>query len=150
MPVLFFDGECILCNAMAGWVAKQDTTGSISFASLQSKYAKERLPPALWGVTTLVFIEKDRILTRSTAVFEILKYLPAWRVCRLLRFLPGKITDGLYDQVAARRLQWFGKATACAVLPAGLQKRCIPDAASGFDLCLTPETAAREIWVSEG
>lgn len=127
MPVLFFDGECVLCNATARWVARYNRSGNIRFASLQGIYAKKKLKSDFQTGDSLVFTDGDRVLTRSAAVFEILKYLPAWRWLRTLRFLPERLADRLYDGVAKNRFRWFGKQTECRVAPPGLRERFIAD-----------------------
>lgn len=126
MPVLFFDGECVLCNTVAHKIAKRNPSGSIRFASLQGSYAKE-IPENLQDAETLVFIDGNRFFTRSAAVFEILKHLPAWRWLRILRFIPRSLADGLYDFVAKNRIRWFGRQADCRVPPPGLRERFITD-----------------------
>lgn len=123
--VLFFDGECILCNGAVRWILERNTSGDIRFASLQGNYAKKMLG---YGVEdSMVFMEGDRVFTRSAAVFEILRYLPAWRWMRVLRFIPRRITDGIYKWVARNRFRWFGKQEVCRVLPPGYSERLISD-----------------------
>ncbi len=125
MPVLFFDGECVLCNRAARWIAERNPSGNIRFASLQSVYAKEKLTEELQQGETMVFMNEDRFFVRSAAVFELLKYLPAWRWVRVLRFIPRSAADRLYNLVAKNRFRWFGRQTECRIPPAGLRERFI-------------------------
>ncbi|MBX2952005.1 MAG: DUF393 domain-containing protein [Leadbetterella sp.] len=127
MPVLFFDGECVLCNGVARRVAESNPSGNIRFASLQGAYAGRTLKKDLLTAETLVFIDTDRLFTRSEAVFEVLRHLPAWRWLRVFRFIPRGLADKLYDFVAARRIRWFGRQTDCRILPPGLKERFIAD-----------------------
>lgn len=127
MQILFFDGECVLCNTAAHWIARRNSAGNIRFASLQGVYAKEKLDDDLLRAGTLVFLDGTRFFVRSAAVFRILKYLPAWRWLRILRFIPQPVADSLYNQVALNRFRWFGRQTACRVPPPELRDRFIID-----------------------
>ena len=125
MPVLFFDGECVLCNNAAHWIAERNPSGNIRFASLQGAYAKEKLGERFQGAETMVLMDEGRFFARSAAVFTVLKYLPAWRWLRALRFIPRPIADGLYNLVAKNRFRWFGRYTECPVPASGLRDRFI-------------------------
>lgn len=127
MPVLFFDGECVLCNTIAHKIAERNRSGNIRFASLQGSYAK-KLPENLQNAETLVFMDGDRFFIRSAAVFEILKHLPAWwRWLRIFHFIPRRLADGLYDFVAKNRIRWFGRQADCRIPPPDLRERFIAD-----------------------
>lgn len=125
MPVLFFDGECVLCNTAAYWIAARNPSGNIRFASLQSVYAKENLGEDLRSAETMVFMDEDLFFVRSAAVFEVLKYLPAWRWVRVLRFIPRSAADWIYNRVAENRFRWFGRQTVCRIPPPDLRERFI-------------------------
>lgn len=124
---MFFDGECVLCNGVARKVAAGNPSGNIRFASLQGAYAGKTLEKDLLTAETLVFMDGDRFFTRSAAVFEVLKHLPAWRWLRVLRFIPQGLADKLYGFVAKNRIRWFGRQTECGILPPGLRGRFIAD-----------------------
>lgn len=127
MQILFFDGECVLCNSAAQWIAKHNLSGNIRFASLQGSYAKEKLADEFLNAGSLVFLDGNLFFVRSAAVFRILKYLPAWSWLRILRFIPQRTADLIYNQVAARRFRWFGRREACRVPPPEVRERFIID-----------------------
>ena len=125
MPILFFDGECVLCNGAAQWIAKRNPSGNIRFASLQGDYAKENLREDLQTAETLVWMDEGRFLVRSEAVFSVLKHLPAWRWLRILRFIPRRLADRVYDWIAGNRFRWFGRQTECSIPPPARRERFI-------------------------
>jgi predicted DCC family thiol-disulfide oxidoreductase YuxK len=127
MQVLFFDGECVLCNSTAHRVAKLNTQQNIHFASLQGKLSLEKLKALPHNIDSIVFLDKDRIYIKSEAVFEILKYLPSLKWLRIFRIFPLTLRDLIYDFVARNRLKWFGKQDLCEVPPKEFRGRYIAD-----------------------
>jgi predicted DCC family thiol-disulfide oxidoreductase YuxK len=70
-----------------------------------------------------------RLLERSAAVVEGLRL--AGGACRvpaaILRFVPARLADGVYDLVALVRHRLFRKpGSACPVVPAALRARLLP------------------------
>lgn len=127
MKVLFFDGECVMCNGAAHWVAKQDNSGQIKFASLQGAFAKKHLNGLENQVDSLIFIDDDLVFIKSEAFFELLKYLGAFRFLRILLVFPKGFRDFVYDWVAKNRIKWFGKKDYCEMPPSKFRGRYIPD-----------------------
>lgn len=115
MPVLFFDGDCALCNQSVLFILKYERSASMDFASLQSDYAlkqfrDQKLPDSL------VFIENDQIFVKSEAVFEILKHLKGWpKLFKIFNFLPTAFLNVIYDFVARYRKNFFGTSTHCGL-----------------------------------
>lgn len=127
MQVLFFDGECILCNGFAHKVAKLNTTGNLYFASLQSKLAVDNLDHTSLEFNSVVFIDHGHTYLKSEAFFEVLKYIPSLRWLRVIRFLPKRFLDYVYDWVANNRIKWFGKQEYCDVPSKEFRGRYISD-----------------------
>ena len=122
-PVLLYDGTCGLCTRLVQWVLRTDRRGVLRFAPLKGELAgRARLRhPELDQTDSVVWLERagsaSRVLLRSDAVLHLWTYLGRhWRLFALLgRWVPRPIRNWLYDQVAMRRKQWFGRVDSCEV-----------------------------------
>jgi predicted DCC family thiol-disulfide oxidoreductase YuxK len=62
----------------------------------------------------LVLITDLGILVKSDAVIEILLLLGGrWRFVVLLKIIPRKFRDRIYDWIAANRYLWSGNISKC-------------------------------------
>jgi predicted DCC family thiol-disulfide oxidoreductase YuxK len=115
--VLFYDGECGLCNAVVRFLLRRDRRGFLHFAPLQGPAAQAFLRSE--GLDTahfdsLVFVEdlaaaRPVYFLRSNAVLEILRRLGgAWRLTAILRVIPAPLRDLAYRLVARTRYLIFG------------------------------------------
>lgn len=117
--VIIYDGVCHLCSAGVNWIIKADKNKAISFCALQSRAAEPYL--LLSGVTRedvlrrFVFIEGPNSYHQaSTAALKVASYLPfPYSALSIFMIIPAPIRDAVYDYVADRRYQWFGKSTKC-------------------------------------
>lgn len=128
--VVFFDGECALCNSQVQLVLDLDKRQRISFAPLQGKTAERiwqlrpELRPEPGGSFNSMVAVRDletdvpRIWLRSDAALEIAKEvggpMSLFGICRLV---PRPIRDGVYNFIARNRYRWFGKAETCQFRP---------------------------------
>ncbi len=106
--VIFFDGECPLCNRAVRFLASRDKKEKFAYAPLQGETAKKTFgqPPAL---DTLVLVEGNRPLYYGKGALRICWYLGgAWRLLGALSFLPTLLADGIYRLIAKNR-HLFGK-----------------------------------------
>jgi predicted DCC family thiol-disulfide oxidoreductase YuxK len=123
-PLLFFDGQCAMCNGWVQFVAAEERSPDFSFAPLRSDAGRSVLSRHAMDPEfndSIVLVEgsngNERVFTKSTAVLRILDALGGfWRVVSWLRIIPRPLRDGVYDFVAARRLRWFGQASSCSIL----------------------------------
>ncbi len=105
--IIFYDGECGLCNRSIQFVLKHERNSAIYFSALQSEFAvnyfqSHQFP--LPDLTTVYFFEKNCLYKKSEAAFRIIPYLKWY--CQLLRMfsiLPTCITNRMYDFIARRR-----------------------------------------------
>jgi predicted DCC family thiol-disulfide oxidoreductase YuxK len=118
VDVVIFDGLCGLCDRFVSFVLARDPHARFRFAAQQNPWAKAFL--AAHGVselaasTVMVAAADGRLLKRSAAVFHVLGRLSgAWKIIALFRLLPHGLTDFVYDQIARRRLRWFGSLDTC-------------------------------------
>ncbi len=117
--LVLFVGVCHVCNGTVSFVLKRDPEGRFVFAPLQSELARGVLRH--FGLPedrleTLVLVEGDECVLRSTAVLRIARRLRApWSLLYALVVVPRALRDWGYGIFAARRYRWFGKRDACAV-----------------------------------
>lgn len=128
-PILFFDGECALCNRAVRWLMASDPSEVFRFAALRGETARERLRgrPPEEGAGTLLLLDEDGVHERSEAVLRAGARLGGlWRGIALLRLLPRSLRDVAYDAVARNRVRWFGRVAACALIPPERQRLLLP------------------------
>jgi len=105
--LVLYDGDCGFCNRSVAFILKHEKSPSIHFAPIQSSKTIELFEGNNWetpNLSTFYFIQNGKKHERSAAAFEVLKYLKyPYRWLRIFRFIPRKLTDWVYNQVAKRR-----------------------------------------------
>ena len=118
-PVLLYDGECGLCNAVVRFLLRRDKRGRLRFAPLQSgpaqAYLRARGLPT-GDFDSLVFVpdweqpESAAPRLRTDGALSALHELGgAWRVVAWARVLPAVLRDPFYKLIARFRYALFGK-----------------------------------------
>lgn len=114
--VIFFDGNCMLCNSFIAFMVKKKI-GSLFFCDINSDIASQLL--ATYSFTdlpknTIYFLSYKKLYWKSTAVLKILSLLgPVSKFCsHLLLIIPAFIRDAVYSLVAKNRYRFF-KQTSC-------------------------------------
>jgi len=107
--ILFFDGDCSLCNKTVQFILKHErnTTESIFFCSLQSAYAKQALEKYHYDfnqLNTLVLLINENVFYKSNAALNIAKYLKSpYRWLAVFRIIPLFIRNAIYNYIAKNR-----------------------------------------------
>jgi predicted DCC family thiol-disulfide oxidoreductase YuxK len=126
-PVLLYDGECGLCNAVVRFMLKRDRRGVLRFAPLQGKTGQALL--RRHGLNTqdfdsLVLVEdlasgEGGCFLRSAGALRALAELGGgWRwFARVLAVIPAGLRDGIYRLVARLRYRLFGRYRPTASPP---------------------------------
>lgn len=125
--VILFDGVCNLCNGFVTFVIARDPGGRFKFGPLQSTAAERLLgdidPRDRWP-DSVVLVENGRVWTRSAAALRIARRLTfPWPLAFALVVVPRPIRDSIYNLVARRRYQWFGKRDVCMMPTQALAER---------------------------
>ena len=119
-PVLFFDGECGLCNRLVRLLLRLDDRGRLRFAALQGAAAQSYLREHGLSTTdfdTLIFVpdwsrrDRPEFLVRTTGVIAALRTVgggTARTLAALLAIFPAKVRDAGYRVVARWRYRIFG------------------------------------------
>ncbi|MDQ3142684.1 MAG: DCC1-like thiol-disulfide oxidoreductase family protein [Bacteroidota bacterium] len=130
--IILFDDICVLCNAFAKFIIRNDKADQFRFGSLQSAISKNILVGLGQDHTKLdsvVLIIEDKIYFKSKAVSKIfIKLGFIWKLFGLLIAIsPVFISDFIYDIIAKNRYQLFGKKDHCEMLSSDLRKKFITD-----------------------
>jgi predicted DCC family thiol-disulfide oxidoreductase YuxK len=117
--IILFDGVCNFCNYWVNFIIQRDRENIFKFAALQSEKGIELLEKfnlSKNNFDSFILITQNKIYKKSQAAFEIAKQLNGWtKVFAPLRFLPGVLTDFIYDLIAKNRYKLFGKKDACRI-----------------------------------
>ena len=129
--IIIYDGICGLCSASVRFVLEHDRAGRFAFVPAQSplgqRLEREHGIDAL-ATGTLVLLDHGQVRTRSDAVAAIGRRLDGvWRILGWLRFLPPRLRDWAYTQIAKRRLAWFGEAPADEAPPPQYRDRFLDE-----------------------
>jgi predicted DCC family thiol-disulfide oxidoreductase YuxK len=118
-PIILFDGVCNFCNSAVNFVIKRDKNSALKFTTLQSNIAHQMLAHQnipTNDLSSFVFIENEKIYTRSTAALRVCTYLTGlWPLVYGFIIVPKFIRDGIYNWVAKNRYRWFGKTKECMI-----------------------------------
>lgn len=127
--ILYYDGECALCNRFIIWILPRMGQSTFRLAPLQGFTAQERLGDnyeKLVALDTVVWQYNDDILIKSAAAAQALRHLPKKRwhiVANAIELFPRIIRDGVYDFIARYRKKIF---TVCPVVPTKFQGYFLP------------------------
>ncbi|MCS7019931.1 MAG: DCC1-like thiol-disulfide oxidoreductase family protein [Cytophagales bacterium] len=125
--LVLFDGICNLCNGLVDFLLSADRRQVLKFASLQSATGQQVLQHFGFDTSyfdTFIFYDKGKIYTRSRAALEVARKLGGiWQIAYLGILIPPCIRDWVYQQISAKRYQWFGKRNMCRMPTPELQAR---------------------------
>lgn len=120
--VVLVDGECVLCDGFARFVAGRDDRGVFVFETQQSNAGQQilKLYDLPLDLKTIILVETsgkiEQCSIKSTAVLRILSQLNfPWSLAWCCLAVPQIIRDWLYVRVAENRYAWFGKKEACSL-----------------------------------
>ena len=118
-PVLYYDAHCKLCNTWLNILRRIDKNNGINFSALQSKAGKilfEKYKFDYQNTDTVIFEKDSKIFVRSEAVIECISCINGfWNIVKVLRIIPLKIRDSVYDTIARNRYKWFGRTNSCEI-----------------------------------
>jgi predicted DCC family thiol-disulfide oxidoreductase YuxK len=121
-PILFIDGECVLCHGLAKFILKEDKGRVLRLSTLQGETARGLLPESLIRQKeTVVLHDAQGAHTHSRAIIRALRCLGGiWVIMAGVGALcPRMIRDQVYRWVAWNRYQIFGRLSSCRLPEAG-------------------------------
>lgn len=114
--ILFYDGDCPLCNRVVTFVLNHEKKPNILFSALGSEAStnwRKAHPESLMDEDSVYFYDGKTLYNRSSAVLKILPHLKWYiQILRIGWMLPKALRDRCYDFVALRRKKWLKE---CAV-----------------------------------
>jgi predicted DCC family thiol-disulfide oxidoreductase YuxK len=113
--IVFYDGECVLCNRTVSFLIKADRDQKLKFAPLEGLTAKTlNINGSADREPSVVFYNNSRLYYRSTAIMNIIQELPfPWHLLLVFRIVPTSIRDYFYKIIGKNRYRWFGKNAFC-------------------------------------
>ncbi len=109
--ILFYDGDCPLCNRVVTFILNHEKESEILFSALDTAAANEflsKLHSYNREEDTVYFFDGNQLYSKSTAVLKLLPFLKGnVFVLRLGWFFPKGLRDKMYDEVAKRRKRIF-------------------------------------------
>ncbi len=117
-PIIFFDGNCGLCNKSIDRIISLDKNNVFRYAPIQGQTAIQLLPEELaTKLETLIYFENGEFWTESEAVVKILKKLGGMFkfIGAILVICPKLIRDYFYQMVSRNRYSWFGRSDNCRI-----------------------------------
>jgi predicted DCC family thiol-disulfide oxidoreductase YuxK len=118
--ILLFDAKCKLCNSSIAFILKYKKNNTIKFCSVQSDIGKEITKDIFKNhpvPTSLIFINKSKVYTKSSAVLQICKFLKGlFPVLFCFIIIPNFIRNPIYDWISKNRYKWFGKQNECVII----------------------------------
>jgi predicted DCC family thiol-disulfide oxidoreductase YuxK len=111
--ILFYDGDCALCNRVVTFILSHEKDSKILFSALDTATANEFLgkhPLYKREEDTVYFFDGNQLYSKSTAVLKLLPFLKGYVfVLRLGWLFPKGLRDKIYDFVARRRKRIFNE-----------------------------------------
>ena len=118
--IILFDGVCKLCTRWSRFIIRFDKHHVFKLCSVQSDEGQAILKwfgfPTDYHETMLL-VQGDKALTKSDSFVAVISQLPfPWGTIRVVRVIPKRVRDWLYDRLAFNRYAVFGRYDYC-VLP---------------------------------
>jgi predicted DCC family thiol-disulfide oxidoreductase YuxK len=109
-PIIFYDGDCALCNKLVQFVLSHEDNNKIYFSSLSSKFALDffKKNSIEQDPNTFYFYDGSKLLNRSAATLSVVPYLKWYfQFFRLGWIVPACFRDKVYNWIAKRRKKFF-------------------------------------------
>lgn len=115
--VILFDGVCKLCNGWSKFIINIDTQQHFKLCSVQSPEGQKilryfNMPTDHFD--TMLYVEGNQYFDKSDAFLNVINKLGwPWRLLYILKIIPKRIRNWLYDRIALNRYNLFGKYDSC-------------------------------------
>lgn len=108
--IVFFDGECGVCNFWVQWILERDKKDQFMFASLQSdfgqKFLSERGLETKQFNTLYLWKPHQYYLIKSRAVLKIANLLGGiYNISFIRKLIPVFISDKIYNKISENRMK---------------------------------------------
>lgn len=118
VPVMLFDGVCVLCNGSVRFVMKRSK--NLKFCAMQSDAGQAWLwanDMPLEEFETFALVIEGVPHFKSDGIIGLTRFMGAgWRLLgRVIGVLPHGFRDWMYDRMARNRYKVFGRRDACMI-----------------------------------
>lgn len=108
--IVFFDGDCGVCNFWVQWILKRDHNNRFLFASLQSDFGQTFLSERKLNTevfnTLYLWKPNHYYLEKSNAVLQIANILGGiYKLSAIGKIIPRFFSDTIYDLVSKNRMK---------------------------------------------
>ena len=128
-PIVFFDGECVMCNGFLDWMMVIDRDSKLRVSPLQGETAQRLLPPLPHNPKewSIYYLDEKGLYSQSEAVVQILRRLGGvWAMLSIGGVVPLALRDTIYRVVATNRYRILGKRDTCRVPSEEVRSRFLP------------------------
>ncbi|MBL3548119.1 MULTISPECIES: thiol-disulfide oxidoreductase DCC family protein [Chryseobacterium] len=108
--IVFFDGDCGVCNFWVQWILERDKKDRFMFASLQSDFGQQFLSER--GLETKDFNTmylwkpEQYYLIKSRAVLKIADLLGGiYKLSAIGKLMPAFLSDKVYNMISRNRMK---------------------------------------------
>jgi predicted DCC family thiol-disulfide oxidoreductase YuxK len=118
--ILFFDGNCALCNRWVKFVLQHEKAATLYFSPLLGETAKRLLQGHHPLPDSLIVFDNGKLFSETSAVLSVCSHLKwYWQWALVFHLVPSQWLNPIYRWVARNRIKWFGKVEYCSVLVNG-------------------------------
>lgn len=108
--IVFFDGDCGVCNFWVQWILKRDHNNRFLFASLQSDFGQTFLSERKLNTevfnTLYLWKPNHYYLEKSKAVLQIANILGGiYKLSVIGKIIPRFFSDTIYDLISKNRMK---------------------------------------------
>lgn len=118
--IILFDGVCNLCDATVQRIIENDKKDIFRFAAIQSEVGQQIIKYI--GVDTaktdsiILYEPGHAYYYKAEAAMKIASEMGSWySIISWFGFLPGWLSNAVYDFVARNRYKWYGKKNECMI-----------------------------------
>ncbi len=112
MKIIFYDGDCGLCQRSVAFLYQIDVNKQLCFAPLNGvTYCNYLKAPA--NMETVLYFNGQKLFSKSTAIINCIVDMGGlWKLIVVLKVVPLFIRDFLYNLIASNR-----NKVSCLILP---------------------------------
>jgi predicted DCC family thiol-disulfide oxidoreductase YuxK len=116
-PIFIFDAHCVLCSRWVEVMLRYDRTGRYRLLSAQSSLGRALY--VHYGLdaenfdTNILMVDGVALFKAAGTIRLAVSLGFPWSLAGILRVLPGRLADTLYDWLARNRFRMFGRREKC-------------------------------------
>jgi predicted DCC family thiol-disulfide oxidoreductase YuxK len=131
LPLVIFDGKCVLCVGGVKWMLERDNGkvmyGAIQQGSAKALYEKHGLDWEKFDTFMVLDAEGAHLRWKGVLAAARLMKFPYNVLGGIGKVVPSVVGDYLYDVLQRHRLAWFGVRDSCYVPSRSDRERFLHD-----------------------